>query len=251
MNTPKGSADQPIPDSAQPLPSRETGLIKDVKSLKRRICDEATIAVGMLEAALAALWELDTDAAAAVIERDKRIDQEEVAIEEAAFRIMTLQQPVAREFRALAFILKANNDVERVGDHACSIAKSTVKLATAVTPGFNWPTSLLELGQRVPMACHALLRTLIDEDSEAAKSIVVGDKAIDRLTRELFDETVKFMGTFPNSHAAGLLIYRIGRELERVGDLMTNIAEDIVYLTTGEIIRHEKKRLRAEHGAKG
>jgi len=99
------------------------------------------------------------------------------------------------------------------------------------------------------MACHALLRALLDEDSDAAKSIVVGDKAIDRLTRELFDETVNFMSTFPNSHAAGLLIYRIGRELERVGDLMTNIAEDIVYLTTGEIIRHEKKRIRAERNA--
>jgi len=231
------------------MPERETGLIKDVRSLKRRICDEATIAVGMLEAALAALWELDTEAAASVIERDERIDREEVAIEEAAFRIMTLQQPVAREFRTLAFILKANNDVERVGDHACSVAKSAVKLARAVPAGFHWPTSLLELGQRVPMACHALLRALIDEDAEAAKEIVIGDKAIDRLTRELFDETVKFMGTFPNAHAAGLLIYRIGRELERVGDLMTNIAEDIVYLTTGEIIRHEEKRIRAEHEA--
>lgn len=251
MNTSKGDPNLPTPDPVQPMPERETGLIKDVKTLKRRICEEATIAVGMLEAALAALWELDTVAAEAVIERDERIDREEVAIEEAAFRIMTLQQPVAREFRALAFILKANNDVERVGDHACSIAKSAVKLAKAVPPGFNWPTALLELGQRVPMACHALLRALIDEDAEGAKAIVIGDKAIDRLTRELFDETVKFMGTFPNAHAAGLLIYRIGRELERVGDLMTNIAEDIVYLSTGEIIRHEKKRIRAERNAGG
>lgn len=248
MNTPRGAQDHPTPDTVQPMPERETGLIKDVKTLKRRICDEATIAVGMLEAALAALWDLDTAAAQSVVERDERIDREEVAIEEAAFRIMTLQQPVAREFRSLAFVLKANNDVERVGDHACSIAKSAVKLAKAAPSGFNWPTALLELGQRVPMACHALLRALIDEDPDAARTIVIGDKSIDRLTRELFDETVKFMSTFPDSHAAGLLIYRIGRELERVGDLMTNIAEDIVYLTTGEIIRHEKKRLRAEHG---
>ncbi len=249
MNTPMGAANQPLPDTVKPMPDRETGLIKGVKLLKRRICDEATIAVGMLESSLAALWDLNVPGAEAVIARDDRIDREEVAIEEAAFRIMTLQQPVAREFRALAFVLKVNNDIERVGDHACSIAKSTVKLAKASPPGFHWPTSLLELGQRVPMACHALLRALLDEDSDAAKSIVVGDKAIDRLTRELFDETVNFMSTFPNSHAAGLLIYRIGRELERVGDLMTNIAEDIVYLTTGEIIRHEKKRIRAERNA--
>lgn len=237
----------PLPGpTPQPRPDIETHLIKDVKSLKRRVCEEATIAVAMLEAALAALWELDTAAAREVADRDDRIDREEVAIEEAAFRIMTLQQPVAREFRALAFILKVNSDIERVGDHASTIAKTAIKLAQAAPPGFNWPTSLLELGQRVPMACHALLRALIDENADAAKSIVVGDKAIDRLTRELFDETVRFMETFPKAHAAGLLIYRIGRELERVGDLMTNIAEDIVYLATGEIIRHEKKRIRAE-----
>lgn len=241
-----GHSDPRPGSTPQPRPEIETHLIKDVKSLKRRVCEEATIAVGMLESALAALWELDTVAAREVADRDERIDREEVAIEEAAFRIMTLQQPVAREFRALAFVLKVNSDIERVGDHASTVAKTAIKLAQAAPPGFNWPTALLELGQRVPMACHALLRALLDEDPDAAKSIVVGDKAIDRLTRELFDETVRFMETFPKSHAAGLLIYRIGRELERVGDLMTNIAEDIVYLTTGEIIRHEKKRLRAE-----
>src|SRR5262249_62264037 len=101
-----------------------------------------------------------------------------------------------------------------------------------------------ELGARGPRARRRLLRALLDEDAEAAKQIVLGDKTIDRLTRRLFDETVQFMGQDPRAHAAGLLIYRLGRELERVGDLMTNIGEDIVYLATGEIIRHEKRRLR-------
>src|SRR5262249_47882825 len=160
------------------------------------------------------------------------------------FRLMALQQPVARDFRTLAFILKVNADIERVGDHACSVAKIVFRLADQ--PAMPWPQSLVELGQRVPMACHRLLRALLDEDAEAAKQVVLGDKTIDRLTRQLFDETVQFMGQDQRAHAAGLLIYRLGRELERVGDLMTNIGEDIVYLTTGEIIRHEKKRLREE-----
>ena len=220
----------------------------ELDSVRRRIGDEATSAVGMLDAALGALWNLDTAAASEILKGDDRIDSEEVAIEEATFRLMTLRQPVAKSFRMLAFILKANADIERVGDHACSIAKIVFKLADQPRPLPSWPTSLVELGQRVPIVCHTLLRALIDEDAATARSIVLGDDTIDRLARQLFDETVIMMRSSAAHHAAGLLIFRVGRELERVGDLMTNIAEDIVYLVTGEIIRHEKKRLRAAQG---
>lgn len=219
-------------------------LMREAAAVKRRLIDEATAAVGMLEAALAALWELDTQAAGEILKHDDRIDKEEVAIEGAVFRLMALQSPVARDFRLLAFVLKVNADVERIGDHACSIAKIAFKLESQAP--IQWPTSLVELGQRVPMACHRCLRALLDEDAAMAKQVVVDDKVIDRLNRQLFDETIALMQRRPDSQALGLLVYRVGRELERVGDLVTNIAEDVVYLATGEIIRHEKKRLREE-----
>ncbi|HMN41985.1 MAG TPA: phosphate signaling complex protein PhoU [Phycisphaerales bacterium] len=228
----------PRPGAVQPPFVREAG------TLKRRLVDEATAAVGMLEAALAALWELDTTAAEEILTRDDRIDREEVAIEEAVFRLMALQSPVARDFRLLAFVLKTNNEVERIGDHACSIAKIALKLAPHGP--IAWPTSLVELGQRVPMACHRCLRALLDEDPDLAKQVVVDDKVLDRLNRALFDETVSFMRRRTESEPIGLNLYRVGRELERVGDVVTNIAEDVVYLATGEIIRHTKKRLREQ-----
>lgn len=234
-NTPFGRPPEPAP--SRPL---EPHLLRDVRGVKRRLTDEATTAVAMLESALTALWALDTVKAGEILRSDDRLDSEEVAIEEACFRVMALQAPVAKDFRMLTFILKVNADVERVGDHACSIAKMTFKLAD--NPPGSWPIALVELGQRVPMICHALLRALNDEDAEAARQIVRGDKTIDQINRQLFDETVQFMDTHPGASATGLYLYRIGRELERVGDLMTNIAEDIVYLVTGEIIRHEKKR---------
>ena len=241
----------PMPDSARrddgPTPKpggMNPSLAREADAVKRRLVDEATAAVSMLEAALAALWELDTEAAAEILKRDERIDREEVAIEETVFRLMALQAPVARDFRLLAFVLKVNSDIERVGDHACSIAKITFKIADQGP--VTWPTALTELGQRVPMACHRLLRALLDEDAAAAKQLVVDDKLIDRLNRPLFDETITLMQSRSDAQALGLLVYRVGRELERVGDLMTNIAEDVVYLATGEIIRHEKKRIRAE-----
>ncbi|MBX3358138.1 MAG: phosphate signaling complex protein PhoU [Phycisphaeraceae bacterium] len=219
---------------------------RDLGALKQRLVREATSAVGMLESSLDALWRADRAAAKDVRRRDDRIDVEEVAIEEACLRLMALQHPFAKDFRALAFILKANADIERVADHATSIAKTVNKVPPEFTP--EWPTALVELGQRVPIVCHTLLRALMAEDAEAARAIVAGDESIDTLHRRLFDETLELMSSAPNYHIVGLLVYRVGRELERIGDLMANIAEDIVYLQTGQIIRHEKRRVKPAAG---
>lgn len=243
---PKPDAASPPPGLPPSAPVLEPHMLRDIRAVKRRLTEEATNVVGMLEQALAALWALDTAAAGEILKSDERIDREEVAIEEACFRVMALQAPVAKDFRMLTFIVKVNSSVERIADHACSIAKVTYKLADDRPR--TWPVSLRELGDRVPIICHALLRAMHDENADAARMIVVGDKTIDRLNRQLFDEVVDAMSAGDLSHRTGLLMFRLGRELERVGDLMTNIAEDIVYLATGEIIRHAKKELRAQMG---
>lgn len=220
-----------------------SALEKDIAELKKRLVREAVSAVGMLEAALAALWTLDKPTAAEIRKRDDSIDAEEVRIEQACLRLIALQQPMARDFRILAFILKVNADVERVGDHATSITKVTMKMNRAEPP--EWPTSLREMGERVPMICHATLRALLDENVDAAREVVASDKRIDELDKKVFEETLAWMRAHPNEPEIGLYMTRTGRELERVGDLMANIAEDIVYLGTGQIIRHEKRLLRS------
>lgn len=209
--------------------------------LKRRLMREASIAVAMLEAALKALWNLDVDAAKRVRRSDDRVDQEEVQIELQAYQLLTLEQPVARDFRILAFILKANSDIERVADHATSIAKLVARFQPP--PGaMQWPTALRDLGERVPMSCHQLMRAVLDENAEAARAVVAADETIDRLDRQLFREAVDLITADPQTVNNGLLMYRISRELERVGDLMASIAEEVVYLVTGEIIRHAGKK---------
>lgn len=239
--------DLPVPP---PQAARTPGPAdQQIAHLKRRLIREATMSIGMLETALDALWRLDVDTAREVTRYDDRIDREEVQIEQDCFRILTLQHHFAREFRVMTFILKVNNDIERVADHACSIAKIVRKIQP---PAPSWPTALVELGERVPMMCHTLLRAVLDEDVEAARGLVATDKTIDNLDKQLFDEAVDLMARTPGDRAAlanGLLIHRIGRELERIGDLMCNIAEDVVYLATGDIIRHAgKQRARASAG---
>ena len=239
-------------DAPQPTPEATPQLTTDRKilSLKRRLVREASMAVAMLESGLKALWALDVDAAMAVRLSDDRVDLEEVAIEQECYQILALHHPFARDFRVLTFILKVNTDIERVADHASSICKVVKKISEARrTAGLNgpprWPTAVLELGERVPAMCHELLRAVLDEDVDAAIRLVSTDKVIDALDKRAFEEVMEGMkasGGNETELAVGMLINRASRELERVGDLMTNIAEDVVYLATGEIIRHEKRR---------
>ena len=100
--------------------------------------------------------------------------------------------------------------------------------------------------------CHLLLRAVLDEDPELARQVVDEDETIDALEKRLFDETDELMRKEPGNTRNGLLIYRAGRELERIGDLMKNIAEDVIYLATGAIVRHEQKRARhaADQGSR-
>lgn len=199
---------------------------------------EASVAIGMLEAALSALWPLDVDSAREVRARDDRVDREEVAIEAECLRLLALQNPVGADLRQIAFCMKVNADIERVADHSSSIAKLSQRISQ---PPPKWPTALIELGERVPLMCYDLLRAVLSEDTDGAREIVKRDKMIDRLDDRLFEEVLERLDTEPDRAPDALIIYRIGRELERIGDLMGNIAEDVVYLVTGEIIRHEKR----------
>ncbi|QOJ00338.1 MAG: phosphate signaling complex protein PhoU [Phycisphaeraceae bacterium] len=246
---------QPEPGSPDPTDETPTGNPRDprytfdrrIVHLRRRLVREATQAIGMLENALDALWSLDVEAAKRVRAEDDLVDREEVAIEEEAYSILALQHAFARDFRLITFVLKVNSDIERVADHAVSIAKCALRIAKQCPPGVvpPWPTALRELGARVPMLCHDLMRSVLDENPEAATALVHADQVIDKLDRRLFDEVVEMVrddGRHDTGVAIGLLVSRVGRELERVGDLMTNIAEDLVYLATGKIIRHKERK---------
>lgn len=240
----KASVNEPQVPTPEPTPVPGRNILFDRKliSLKRRLVREATEAISMLERALDALWRLDRQAAAEVRRTDDSIDREEVQIEQDCFALLTLHHVFARDFRVVTFVLKVNHDIERVADHASSIAKIVTKIQGSVPP--PWPTALQELGQRVPVRCHELLRAVLDEDVDAARQLVAKDKTIDGLDAKLFGETVEYMRrdqVDPQTLSNGLLIHRAGRELERVGDLMSNIAEEVVYLATGDIIRHTHK----------
>ena len=217
---------------------------RDLLALRRRLIRAASVSVDMLDASIWALWNADTALASEIRRRDDEVDLEEVAIERECLRLLTLQKPYGQDFRSLAFCLKVNADIERVADHATSLAKVTLKLGEGEKP--NWPVSLVEIGDRIPEMCQNLLRSVLDEDVDGARALITKDSVIDRLDKRLFNEITDWIKRDPESAEIGLLCYRVGRELERVGDLLGNIAEDVVYLATGNIIRHQ----RTEDGGK-
>lgn len=236
-------------DPDHPLSSTE----KKILDLRRRLIREGQVAISMLETALEALWTLDIDKARSVRVKDDAVDLEEVDIERECYELLALHHPFARDFRIVTFILKVNADLERTADHACSIAKAVSRIgklrAGKGVP--NWPTALTDLGARVPAMCHDLMRAVMDEDAAAARRVVESDETIDALERKLFEEIMDMSrseSADPDAVAVAMLVYRVGRELERIGDIMKDVAEEVVYLATGAIIRHERRRAAGSQG---
>ncbi len=208
-------------------------------ALRRRLIREASQAIDLLELAIDSLWELDTERAKQVKVVEALIDTEEVRIEQECFRILALHQPFGADFRLITFCLKVNSDIERVADHAASIAKICRKIEQPIP---DWPGALREMGQRVPIMCQSLLRAVVNTDTEGALEVIKSDKVIDRLDKQVFKEVADQLDQGNISAAIGMYMYRISRDIERVGDLLGNIAEDIVYLVTGDIVRHSPKQ---------
>ncbi len=214
----------------------DTQLDQQLAALRRRIIREASQAVDLLTQSLEVLWDSTEEGVREIRAIEDEIDAEEVKIEQECFRILALQQPFGADFRLIAFCLKVNSDIERLADHASSIAKISKKIRREHP---DWPASLREMGERIPVMCQELLRAVINADPDSAREVVTRDKIIDKLDKQTFRELTAKIEARPGEAGGYMLMYRISRELERVGDLLSNIGEDIIYLVTGEIVRHE------------
>lgn len=235
---------QPHDEASHASLHRQVGsqsLPRQIVALKRQLIKEASYAVAMIEQALDALLRLDRPQAKAVRKQDDVIDLQEIEIEKACLDLLLMQHPVASDFQAVLFVLRVNTQIERVGDHASSIAKVASRMAKAgLDP--RWPTALVEMAHRVPAACHKTLRAVLDEDVQAAREIIAEDEVIDELEKTLFGEILEMIRTEPQGDLAGLYIHRVGRELERTADVMAGICRDLIYRETGENLRHARKK---------
>jgi phosphate transport system protein len=194
---------------------------------------EAEAALGL---AVEALLSRNGDKAHQVIAGDRAIDALETAIEEQCISLLALQQPMARDLRMLMAAGKIANDLERVGDHAVNIAQSAARLSMSrpITP----EPEIVEMARLARLMLSDALEAFIRGDSQAARDVCRRDDKVDALHRSVFRILLTHMMEDPHMISNGMELFLVSRNLERVADLATNIAEDVVFLVEGKSIKH-------------
>jgi phosphate transport system protein len=220
LSRPGGSAPREALD-------REEQLIRD-SVLRMGALVEAAI-----REAARALVAHDAALALDVIKGDAIINEAQRGVSRLIAVTIATQQPVARDLRYLLTLDHVTYELERMGDHAASVAKAVIKLAPE--PPLEHHIHLPEMAERSAVLVHGVLRALIESDAIKAREIAVQDDEIDRLYHATFDEVVVLMRADPANVERGTRIIIASHYLERIGDRATNIAEDVVYLVTGDV----------------
>lgn len=188
--------------------------------------------------AINALLKRDYSAAEKIIEDDAILDQMEIDIEEECLKMLALYQPVANDLRFTVAILKLNNDLERVGDLAAHIARATLNLKDEKYD--KPPIDIKTMMQKTKKLFRKSLASLVKEDASKAEDLLKKDESIDRLHKENYVKIAEYIrkNSDENSINVCLNFLSVSRYLERIADHATNIAEDVIYLVNGKIIRH-------------
>ena len=192
----------------------------------------------MIHVAVQALCDRRPELVETVIEMDSYVDFKEVAIEEEGLKILALHQPVATDLRRVTTILKIINELERIADLACNIAERSKDLHLYF-PYFPSPEVIPEMATHAVEMVRSSLDAFANQDAERAKEVIRLDDQVDRLNREAIESIVEMMKENPELVEPSLHCFSAVRHIERIGDHAENIAEDVVYLIDGEIIRHK------------
>lgn len=210
---------------------------QEIAQLKRSLARQATETENALGKALRAITTLDVALADAVAESDYSIDCEEIRIEEECLKILALYQPVASDLRTIVTVLKINVEIERVADMAVNISRRTKDIAETGVPAGN----RIDFSEMASFAT-GMLKDALDafayHDADTAFAIIERDDSLDTLHKNNIALIQKNIADDPAHAAYYLSCMTISKNLERIGDVATNICEDIVYLERGKIVRH-------------
>lgn len=213
------------------------GRLRDeMNTLQALLMEMAGLAEDQVSRAVQAFLLRDTSVAKAIRKDDRRIDAIEVEVDERVFRILALHQPVASDLRQVLSTLKVSNDIERVGDHAFNIAKAARRL------GRNPP--LEEIPEMAELSVHSerMLRDALaafgSRDPALARDVCARDDRVDELKKIVHGIILALMQEKPGTVASGQEYIRVAQQLERIGDLSTNISEEVVFMVEGRSIKH-------------
>ncbi len=205
--------------------------------LKERLLTMSDRAEGLVDLAVDALVKRDLDRADAVIAADREIDALEVEVESLAIELLALQQPMARDLRFIVSVIKIAGDLERVGDHAVNIAECAQRMIASranITP----EPEIEDMARRARSMLSDAIDAFIQADGSLGREVCMADDAVDALLNSLFRILLTHMMADARTITPSLELILVGRNLERVADLATNIGEDAVFLAEGKQIKH-------------
>jgi phosphate transport system protein len=208
----------------------------ELAQLRTRLLEMSAMAEELVRHSVEALAERDVTKADAVILADRELDAVEMEIDDACIQLLALQQPMARDLRMITMAMKISNDLERVGDHAVNIAQAVRHLAEQ-PPIAHFP-EIDEMARIAQQMLSDALDDFVRRDSVHAREVIGADDRVDALHESLFRILLTHMMEDPRRIGSCISLVLVGRNLERIADLATNIAEDVVFMVEGRTIKH-------------
>ncbi|HYD66778.1 phosphate signaling complex protein PhoU [Azospirillum sp.] len=222
-----------------------TAYEEAIRKLRSSVVEMAGAAETQLDGALSCLTHRDPELAGEVIRGDHRLDREEQGIEAHAMRLLVLRQPVADDLREVMAALKIAHNLERVGDYAANIAKRSAALVSLPDLGvgeLGVAAALPELGRMVRERLSAVVDAYVEADAEAALDVWRRDAEVDALYTSLCGDIVRAAGENADLFATHMHLLFMAKNLERIGDHATNIAEVVHFLATGRPLAEERPK---------
>ncbi|MBN1550180.1 phosphate signaling complex protein PhoU [bacterium] len=210
---------------------------REIEKLKKRLLALGAEVEEIVIMAVKSLQNKDLKIAERVKERDLGVDQLEVDIEEECLKILALHQPVAIDLRYVIAIMKMNNDLERIGDLSLNIAYRSAELAEI--KNIQIPQEIFLLARKSKEMLTHSLDALINMDVKLALHVCQADDEVDDLHKEMYKQTRKNILANSSELDSQIRLLEISHQLERIADHATNLAEDVIYMVQGRIIRHK------------
>ena len=213
-------------------------FIREMSRLNKHLIELSDTVEDQVGRSIQAITDLDKDSAQKVIDEDIEVDRAEIEMEEDCLKLLALHQPVANDLRLIITVLKINNDLERIGDHAVIIAEEAINLTKL--PPIDVPEELYLLSTQAKMMLKKSLLAFVENDLQLARDVLMLGQGIRQLAESIFSQQLDSIKASPETAEQRLYILKVARQLQRIADHATNISEDIIFLMSGDIIRHSR-----------
>jgi len=212
---------------------------RELEKIKKKILSLGAMVEERVRMTIQAIEEFDGEVAKKIILSDHEIDEMEVEVEEECLKIMALHQPVAVDLRFLVAVIKINNDLERIGDQAVNIAQRVKTITKKERLDFVFDYSVM--AEKAEAMLKMSLDALVNMDDDLAFKVLLLDDEVDDIKEKAYNLIKRVISKNPDNVSYLINLLLISRHLERLADHATNIAEEVIYMIEGEIVRHGKR----------